>query len=661
MPALPQDPNTLDQGALFTCASDAPPASSPARIRRVNREEWTHSIGFSLGSSAANNPFYAPEGHYSTFSDGVSIDPATLDLYMLVLPVATHGWSGTWTHSPDLEPVIHDSMLRCMFQDAAPSDDCIDYYVDRLLTVGVLFRTPDDGERSRLRAFLVDTIAAEGGDVSLRPDTLSKVAAAAWMTSGALFRRELGEPVEGDPAGRSRLTNDELALALGGILSTHPTGAPLHVSSTGDPPGTGGMLGWMGLIRQAANDGTIQDPDVLRSLFEQYRGGVDESRADIAPDSDSRDIPSRGEYWLAPRIMSFFREYFDYESANSVFKDHPSATSAFVDEEPGPSRGYSNLQSGYYGYESTLVPELDDTIARAVIDAENGGDDVFHALLTTRLWRLPSNVADTNGVSCSSDADCTDPHGSCVRGLGVCGDSIAGNTAFTNRTYGLDTDVPATQDGRWVTMPEGDRAGVLTHPAWLSSHGSNFEDDASAVRRGYWIREHLYCQTVPPLSLVRVEAQLVPSDPTLRARDRIQQSFEESANGATCMECHRWMNPMGLSFERYNHAGFLRADDHGMPPDGSGTINLRPGDLTNDVDVADAVELANFFAGDPYARGCFVRHVFRYFMGRDETMADACTLTAMQDAFTDGSFFAMLEALLTSDTFLYRSVEGGAP
>ena len=49
-------------------------------------------------------------------------------------------------------------------------------------------------------------------------------------------------------------------------------------------------------------------------------------------------------------------------------------------------------------------------------------------------------------------------------------------------------------------------------------------------------------------------------------------------------------------------------------------------------------------------------------MGRDETLADACTLTAMETAFEGGSFFDMLEALVTSDSFLYRTVaEGGAP
>ena len=55
---------------------------------------------------------------------------------------------------------------------------------------------------------------------------------------------------------------------------------------------------------------------------------------------------------------------------------------------------------------------------------------------------------------------------------------------------------------------------------------------------------------------------------------------------------------------------------------------------------------------------CFVRHSFRYFMGRDETRADGCTLSAMEQAYDDsgGSMIEMLIALFQSDTFLYRTV-----
>jgi len=43
-------------------------------------------------------------------------------------------------------------------------------------------------------------------------------------------------------------------------------------------------------------------------------------------------------------------------------------------------------------------------------------------------------------------------------------------------------------------------------------------------------------------------------------------------------------------------------------------------------------------------------------MGRNEGTADACALRSMEAAYDDsgGSFISMLEALATSDAFLYR-------
>jgi len=324
-PPVPVDPNALDQGELFTCAT--PDTGSVSRIRRVERTMWTHSTGNTLGSGAHQNPLYAPEGDYTTYSEDVSVDPSTLDLYMTVLPRAGSMWRGreAW---PRLWPVYSEPTIRCIYGDSEPDDECIDFYVDTLLTQGVIFRTPTDGERAQVREYLVERMAAED-ESTTRADTLTQVASAAWMMSGALFRPELGEPVEGDPTGRRRLTDDELALAVGNLLSTHPPGSALPTSGEdrgGEPDASNPELGYLGQVRAAADDGTIQDPEVIRSLIQTYRGGVDEGRADIYRDSDSRDLPSRGEYWLASRIRGFFREWLDYESANTAFKDTPTAT-----------------------------------------------------------------------------------------------------------------------------------------------------------------------------------------------------------------------------------------------------------------------------------------------------------------------------------------------
>ena len=61
-------------------------------------------------------------------------------------------------------------------------------------------------------------------------------------------------------------------------------------------------------------------------------------------------------------------------------------------------------------------------------------------------------------------------------------------------------------------------------------------------------------------------------------------------------------------------------------------------------------------AGSDLARQSFMRHVFRYWMGRNELVSDSTTLIAMDRAYVEngGSFKECLVSLLTSDSFLYR-------
>ncbi|MFO0591654.1 MAG: DUF1588 domain-containing protein [Polyangiaceae bacterium] len=690
------DPNTLDQAQLFTCPMDAAPASSPARLRRIESPEWTYALPQALNgwhggteSAAHLNPFTALATQpYSTYAAGVTVDTATLDLYFQVLPEAPLSWVAhdpAFTGGLRIKGINDDGALACMFGpdaqiEASPSDSCIDTYVDRLLTLGVLARAPTSTEHANLRALLKTTLDAEGGDVSKRPATLALVGQAAWLTSGALFRTEIG--AKGDDPSRDRLTNEELALVIGGMLSFHRPGAPMlglpFNSFVGPSDPDDGCHPWLHLVSEAAANGTIQDPATIKTLITAYGGGVDpggqplacqngttQRRRDLTIEIDERRLPSRGEYWLAPRIAGFFREWLGYGNANTVFKDTPGLTSKYDTTSSmwdETSLGYENLQSGYYGYELLLDEQLDDTVARTVLDAAQNHEDVFKALMTTRLYRLPSDRNDTNGMSCAQDSDCTEMgYDSCAKEFNLCVDSISKSTMTAARVYDVD-GVPATDAGRWVTMPAEQRSGVLTHPAWLSAHGNNFQDDPSLVHRGKWVRQNLFCETVPGLELVMVAAKLGARGPNLSARDRVQAATEANA---TCEGCHRLMNPLGYPFEMYNHAGFLRAwdrfEDDGVtphPPDATSVLSDLP-DPALDVAVTNAVDFVERIGDSPYARRCFIRQAFRYFMGRDETMADQCTLAAMEKALDQGSFFDMLAVLASSDTVLYRT-SGGA-
>lgn len=72
----------------------------------------------------------------------------------------------------------------------------------------------------------------------------------------------------------------------------------------------------------------------------------------------------------------------------------------------------------------------------------------------------------------------------------------------------------------------------------------------------------------------------------------------------------------------------------------------------------DAVEMIQKLAKSERVAQVFVRHVFRFWMGRNETINDALVLQDASRAYKDngGSMKALLTSLLTSDAFLYRTV-----
>lgn len=647
------DPNQLPQEQLFECTEGR--ASSPSRLRRIGRAEWLRNQGGAEGGSGWQNPFdHRQDDQYRSYSSDETIDTSVLDLSLDLIDLPGGGWEATWPSDRGRrrELLRQDDALGPMLGSAQPTDEELRYFLRSFLEHGALFRPPTDYELDHLQEF-ASRVLEEESSVDERPESISRIAAAAWMTTGTLFRRELGDGSPDDD-GRVKLSPWEQAQQLSYAIGGRAPGAAAHHA---DGESSAGTYGHYADIADAARDGSVDGPDVVRGFIDAHVSGsdpgnaddVDSAADDYAPGrrdligvSDDRRRSRRGEYWVGAGIQEFFRDWLQYGDLSAVFKDTPEATSRY--EGAGLSIGpaFGNTLHGYYGHEPRLNEQLDDMIAR-IVDSDR---QVLRQLLTSREYYVASSLPAS--LTRPADPEAYDDYF-----------SEQGYTSWkslieVNRVYGLDEDVAPNRSARWVSLPEDERAGVLTHPAWLIAHGGNFEDDASLVERGKWVRENLLCQSVPPLSLVTVAAQLAESDPDISARERVAAA----TNNAECLGCHALMNPLGEAFEIYNHAGFLRESDHGSPPDGSAELTNLPGGLNGSY--VDAIEMLEAFADSAHVEQCFVRQVFRHFMGRAETRADACALSSMASAYadSDGSFKAMLEVLLTSDTFLYRHHEG---
>ena len=178
----------------------------------------------------------------------------------------------------------------------------------------------------------------------------------------------------------------------------------------------------------------------------------------------------------------------------------------------------------------------------------------------------------------------------------------------------------------------------------------NFENHP--VQRGKWIRTHLLGGSVPDVP-IGVDAR-VPEKEHTTFRNRLREATE----AAECWRCHRNMDPLGLAFERYDHYGRYQRLEAGQPVDASGAISRTPWPELH-RSFSGPVEMMEFLAESEHVEQVFIRHVFRYFMGRNETLGDANTL---QDAHriyreSNGSFNELVVSLLSSDSFLLRQAK----
>ena len=195
------------------------------------------------------------------------------------------------------------------------------------------------------------------------------------------------------------------------------------------------------------------------------------------------------------------------------------------------------------------------------------------------------------------------------------------------------------------------RAGMLTHPAWLIAHSLN--DSTDPIRRGKWVRERLLGGVIPDIPIT-VDAS-IPEDHTKTLRERLQKTEK-----AECWRCHKKMNPVGYAFEIYDDFGRHRSEEilvqGATKPVNSRSELVDTGEQELDGEFKDALELIHRLSESDKVRQCMIRHVFRYFMGRNETLADSKTLISADRAYLEsgGSFKALLISLLSSDSFLYR-------
>ena len=438
---------------------------------------------------------------------------------------------------------------------------------------------------------------------------LKQTLVAIFLTPESMFRFEVGGADQVDPFGRRLLTPEEFAYAL------HYALRDAHISQS-------------------------------KTLMAEYFAGRLKTKQQMVNFVNSKLVLDPGSRNLKrehPRIMRFFREFFDYGKAQQIFKDDG------------------------YGWANFLVKDL-EMVLRDILEEDR---DVFRKLLTTNKFYM-GEATNRRVVHYVQYYNLTIPEG---RELVKKFDTLKAELKAAKKKPVKKPDLPdqlfledvpgvkelvkksnATAIKKKPSQfemvphklfPKNERAGILSHPAWLYRYAHNSETDP--VRRGKWIRERLLAGTVADIP-VGVNAQ-VSNDhtKTLRVRfDVVKETY--------CWSCHKKMNPLGMTFEMYDYLGRHRTEEVGKKVDATATITLTGDPSLDGQKVENAVQLMHKLADSDLARQSFVRHVFRYWMGRNEMLSDSPTLIAMDKAYvaSGGSFKQLLLTLFSSDSFLYR-------
>lgn len=205
----------------------------------------------------------------------------------------------------------------------------------------------------------------------------------------------------------------------------------------------------------------------------------------------------------------------------------------------------------------------------------------------------------------------------------------------------------AVPEGAWrtVTADPDERAGVLTHPAFLAAHA--YADYPSPVLRGVFILDRMLC--APPSPPPPGVTMQVPTASSAGTPLTNREAYAEATREDRCQGCHASINPLGFAFEHYDTLGRYRTQDNGVAVDASGEVF--------DYRFANGVELAHQLAESERYQRCVVDKWAAFALGGAPLARDRCFRDDLFAAFVERGFDVaeLIVAIATHPKFAQRA------
>jgi hypothetical protein len=226
-------------------------------------------------------------------------------------------------------------------------------------------------------------------------------------------------------------------------------------------------------------------------------------------------------------------------------------------------------------------------------------------------------------------------------------DLLRANYTFVNERLAKHYGIPHVYGSRFRRIALGEeskRGGLLRHGSILTV--TSYATRTSPVIRGKWILDNILGMPPPP-PLPDVPAL---KDNTVDGKLSVRKRLAEHRTNPSCATCHNLMDPVGLSFEKFDAIGRWRTVEAGTPIDASG--GLPDGSKFADV---HGLEQAVLSRPEVFV-GTITEKLLTYALGRGVEYYDAPAVRKIvrEARAKDFRFSSLMLGIATSTPFQMR-------